>query len=137
VARHSTAAIADDLQNFIKSGAALPFDWVSCNCGFWVCDWIRVKTGRDPVLKYRGKFSSSVGFKRHIMSIGGNEAFSRTVAAKAGLKATDEPGRGDVGLVITGSGATMAICVGNGRWAAKSQDGVCIAAFPMITAWRV
>jgi hypothetical protein len=99
VARHSTAAIADDLQNFIKSGAALPFDWVSCNCGFWVCDWIRVKTGRDPVLKYRGRFSSSIGFQRHIMSIGGNEAFSRTVAAKAGLKATDEPGRGDVGLV--------------------------------------
>jgi hypothetical protein len=71
------------------------------------------------------------------MAAGGNEAFSRAIAAKAGLKETDDPGRGDVGLVITGSGATMAICVGNSRWAAKSQDGVCIAAFPMIIAWRV
>jgi hypothetical protein len=137
VAGHKSAAVTDELQNFIKSGSALPFDWVSRNCGFWVCDWIRVKTGRDPVLKYRGKFSSSMGFKRHIMAAGGNEAFSRAIAAKAGLKETDDPGRGDVGLVITGSGATMAICVGNSRWAAKSQDGVCIAAFPMIIAWRV
>jgi hypothetical protein len=137
MAGHRHPAVTDDLKQFIESGAALPFDWLSCNCGFWVCDWIRAKTGQDPVLKHRGKFTSSIGFQKFVVECGGAEAFSRSVASRAGLEETEDPSRGDVGLVVTGSGATMAICMGQGRWAAKSQDGVCIASFPLITAWRV
>lgn len=137
MAGHIPATVGDELQEFIRSGSSLPFDWVSNNCGFWVCDWIRLKTGRDPVKKLRGRFISPVGFQRYVFDLGGNESFSRLVAHDAGLKETRDPQRGDVGLVTTGAGIAMAICIGDSRWAAKSKFGVCIESFPLITAWRV
>lgn len=68
---------------------------------------------------------------------GGNEAFSRQIAERAGLTETLQPQRGDVGLVSNAAGATMAICIGDGRWAAKSPRGVLIAVCDVIVAWSL
>lgn len=125
------------LQSFLQSSSALPFDWVSCNCGFWACDWLRLSTGIDPVSQLRGRFRSAHEFRRHVEQLGGNEAFSRSIAKKARLIETNNPKPGDVGLVATGDGATMAINVGENKWAAKSLSGVTIAPFEHIVAWGV
>ena len=53
------------------------------------------------------------------------------------MKETDRPGIGDVGLVATGDGATMAIKVDADKWACKTHQGIAIAPFEHITAWRL
>lgn len=137
MAGSTSAAIADDLFSFIKRTSAQRFDWVSCNCGFWVCEWVKVARGIDPVGYLRSKFEIPEEFKRHVARRGGNEEFSRMIAENAGLVETANPKRGDVGLVVHGQEQMMAIYLGDGRWAAKSAKGVAIAEWPMITAWRV
>lgn len=138
MARDPAAAIdAAALTLFLRHGAAQPFDWLACNCGFWVCDWIELVRGVDPVADFRRRFKTAAWFRRMVKAAGGNEAFSRGVAERAGLVETDKPKRGDVGLISTAAGATMAIYVGGGRWAAKSPRGVAIAAFPPVVAWSV
>src|SRR4051812_30483961 len=85
VAGSTSAAIADNLFGFIKRTSAQRFDWVSCNCGFWVCEWIKVARGIDPVGHLRSKFEIPEEFKRHVARRGGNEEFSRMIAENAGL----------------------------------------------------
>jgi hypothetical protein len=128
---------AAELRKFLRDSSARKFDWVTCNCGFWVCEWIEMMTGEDPVADTRGRFKTVSGFVRHVASSGGNEEFSRQVAKRARLVETDAPIFGDVGLVATGDGATMAIKVDAERWACKTSYGIAIGPFEQITAWRL
>lgn len=129
--------IAAELKQFLRDSAGRQFDWIECNCGFWVCEWIRLVTESDPVGHVRGRFKTTTGFQRFVVSSGGNEAFSKEIASRAGLIETDEPILGDVGLVATGDGATMAIKVDANRWACKTVHGIAIGPFEQITAWRL
>jgi hypothetical protein len=129
--------IASELTQFIRESAGRPFDWVACNCGFWVCEWISRQTGSDPVEGVRGRFKTASGFRRHVAASGGNEEFSCRIAERSGLVETDKPVPGDVGLVATGDGATMAIKVDANRWACKTLYGIAIGPFEQITAWRL
>jgi hypothetical protein len=136
MACHSPAVLIE-LKQFLRESSRKQFDWVSCNCGFWVCDWISRAKGKDPVAHVRGRFRTATGFRRHVSAAGGNEAFSRDIAGRAGLRETDTPGIGDVGLVATGDGATMAIKLDANKWACKTLQGIAIAPFEQITAWRL
>jgi hypothetical protein len=129
--------IAAELKRFLRESANRRFDWAECNCGFWVCEWIRLVTDGDPVGHVRGRFKSASAFRRFVMNAGGTEAFSRGIAEQAGLVETDHPILGDVGLVATGDGATMAIKVDSNRWACKTLYGIAIGPFEQITAWRL
>src|SRR5947209_4628702 len=100
MAGHPAAEIEAALRLFIRDGAGRPFDWLTCNCGFWACDWIKLVSGVDPVAEFRG-FPTATGFRRFVAKAGGNEAFSRAIAARAALQETEEPKIGDVGLVET------------------------------------
>lgn len=133
MARYTTS----ELRTFLRESAAQEFDWVSCNCGFWVCDWIRRAKGIDPVADIRGRFETATGFRRFVTKAGGNETFSRGIAERSGLEKTLWPNTGDVGLVATGEGATMAIKVEGNKWACKTLQGIAIAPFEQITAWRL
>lgn len=125
------------LRHFLSWSAARKFDWLVCNCGFWVCDWIASETGNDPVARYRGRFKTEAGFRRFVARHGGTEGFSRMVAAKAGLELTDEPVLGDVGLVLA-DGITMAIKAEAGNWIVKRSGlGIAIGPFRRIVAWSV
>jgi hypothetical protein len=130
-------AIDDRLRSFIRDGAARQFDWIECNCGFWVCDWIALVRGFDPVADYRKRFKTAAGFKRHVLAVGGNEAFSRAIAERAGLNETDRPKVGDVGVIDTQIGAAMAIKVPDDKWVAKGADGVVISPATCLIAWAV
>lgn len=94
-------------------------------------------TEDDPVSHVRGRFKSAAGFQRCVAAAGGNEAFSRDIAKRAGLVETDQPILGDVGLIATGDGATMAIKVDANKWACKTLHGIAIGPFEQITAWRI
>jgi hypothetical protein len=120
----NSPAVLIELQEFLRDSAKKKFDWVSCNCGFWVCDWIKRVKGIDPVDHLRGRFKRASAFKRHVTIAGGNETFSRRIARRAGLKEINEPRIGDVGLVATGDGATMAIKLDADKWACKTLDGI-------------
>jgi hypothetical protein len=133
----NSPAVLIELQEFLRDSAKKKFDWVSCNCGFWVCEWIKLVTGNDPVDDIRGRFKTASGFRRFVMSSGGNEAFSCSIAKRAGLVGTDRPMLGDIGLVATGDGATMAIKLDADKWACKTLDGIAIAPFGQIAAWRL
>jgi hypothetical protein len=124
------------LSKFIKESIQREFDWLECNCGFWVCEWIKIATGADPVAQYRGKFKSAHEFIEHVEAAGGNENFSRKVAADAGLKQCYLPLLGDVGLVRVGSLAAMAIKGDKENWIVKLQgDGLAVVPLRMIIAW--
>ena len=125
----------DRLSQFLKCSASREFDWLHCNCGFWVCEWINDATGVDPVHAYRGRFKTDKEFLRFVRKHGGYEGFSRKVAQEAGLAQTDNPRLGDVGLVHADA-ITMAIKADRDRWIVKRNGkGVAIAPFPAIVAW--
>jgi hypothetical protein len=137
MASDTPATVRRQLQNFIRTSSARPFDWLDCNCGFWVCEWIKIRTGCDPVAEYRGKFKTPLGFRRFVTKHGGNENFSRSVAAKAGLEQTSAPMLGDVGLVYA-DGATMAIKADGPHWIVKRHgEGIAIGPFRPIVAWML
>jgi hypothetical protein len=133
----SASGIESRLRTFLRKSASRRFDWIECNCGFWVCEWISLITGADPVKEFRRRFASAVGFQRHVRRAGGNESFARNVAERAGLVEIQVPELGDVGLVVTGDGATMAIKCAGRNWACKTLHGIAIAPFEQIIAWRL
>ena len=128
----------DRLATFLQRSAAREFDWLHCNCGFWVCEWINDATGVDPVHAYRGRFKTARGFLRFVRKSGGNENFSRKVAQEAGLAETWNPQLGDVGLVHADGAGTMAIKADGAKWIVKRNGlGVAVAPFPFLIAWRL
>jgi Domain of unknown function (DUF6950) len=129
-------SIEERLREFIKGSAKQPFDWKDRNCGFWVCEWILRERGFDPVAKYRKRFKTVNGFLRFVLHNGGNEAFSRMVAGRAGLVETETPQLGDVGLIYA-DGATMAIKGDKNNWIAKTPGGVAIGPFECSVAWKL
>jgi hypothetical protein len=135
MARNSAAAL-EKLPAFIRDGASKPFDWTRCNCAFWVCDWIKLVSGIDPMESLRKQFRNGAEFRGHVRRCGGNEVLARNMGASAGFTETTEPKVGDVGLVHSHEGPMLAIKVPGG-WAAKSGSGVVIAQFAMITAWAI
>jgi hypothetical protein len=84
--------IAAELKRFLRDSANRSFDWAECNCGFWVCEWIRLVTDGDPVGHVSEEGSSQlllfVGFVMN--ASGGNEAFSCRIAERSGLVETDQ-----------------------------------------------
>lgn len=137
MASHPAAALEPALRLFIQAGTAREFNWTECNCGFWVCEWIKLVRGVDPVEYLRHRFKTATGFRRHVRSAGGNETFSRRIAGRAELAETYTPKMGDVGLVQTERGAMMAIKVDGNKWVAKSETGIVIAPFHQIVAWSL
>jgi hypothetical protein len=98
-----------------------------------------LKSGPEAIrlLSIAVRFKTPLGFRRFVTKHGGNENFSRSVAAKAGLEQTSAPMLGDVGLVYA-DGATMAIKADGSHWIVKrNSEGVAIGPFRHIVAWML
>ncbi|MCW0235285.1 MAG: hypothetical protein OJJ21_16925 [Ferrovibrio sp.] len=63
------------------------------------------------------------------------DVVSRAMAA-AGLAETSDPQPGDVGVVLTDMGGTLAVRTSTG-WACKSERGVVVAPYELVKAWTV
>ena len=73
---------------------------------------------------------------RHVRKGGHFVALVGQAMADAGLTVTDAPEAGDIGIVSTSLGATLAIRTETG-WAGKSERGITVAPYPLLIAWKV
>lgn len=134
----SAGPAADALAAFLETMAGRRFQDGRADCGLTDADWVRAATGMDPAAHLRGRYATALGRERLLRRLGGLEAVMADCAARAGLRPTDDPGRGDVGLVESDAVELAAICLGRGRWAAQSRDGLAVFGVErVIRAWRV
>lgn len=102
-------------------------------CAPWVCDWIALRTGVDPIADLRERWTRRSVAQR-IRHAGGFEAMVRSrLSVFAGTVA---PIAGDVGIVAGGAGPTLVIKTDRG-WAGRAPSGVTMGQFPMIAAWTI
>ncbi len=124
----------DALAAYLRASGARPFAWGECDCCTWACDWVLQRRGVDPAAEWRGRYRTRRGAMRNV-----RPGFLLVVAgamAKAGLKTTDDPTPGDVGVVMTPQGASLAIKTPTG-WAGKAEAGIVVAPFTALEAWSI
>lgn len=101
-----------------------------------LANWVWRTTGTDPAPHLRGAYRTEAGWQAIIAEAGGLVPLIGGLADRAGLKPTEDPLPGDIGVVTMLNGATGAIRVARG-WAAKGMTGITAEAAPMLAAWRV
>ncbi len=124
------------LAAYLRDAGARPFAWGACDCCSWTCDWVLQVAGVDPAAAWRGQCASEHDARRIVARGGGVLALAQAGCAAAGLVPTGDPLPGDVGVVLTPQGATMAIRTRIG-WACKTTDGLAVGPYPRLAAWRV
>lgn len=124
------------LSTFLDEMARRPFADGSADCLMTVADWV-VRNGRpDPAAPFRGRYRTALGRTRIVRREGGLDAVMTAGAARAGLTATTNPVRGDVGLIVSRGQTLAAICLGE-RWAMKGPGLVVGPADDVLKAWRL
>lgn len=123
------------LERFLDDMARRPFADGTNDCVLTVADWVLANGHPDPAAPFRGRYRTALGRERIVRREGGMLAVMEAGAARAGLVATDNPLRGDVGLVRMGNWTVAAICLG-GFWAAKGE-GLTVGPAEVLKAWRV
>lgn len=125
------------LENFLETMAATPFADGASDCALTVADWVMTaRSCPDPALGLRGQYRSAAERDALLKSIGGLKAAMTAAAARAGLKTTRQPRRGDVGLVTLSGRMLAGICLGR-SWAAKGDGLVVEIPRRVLKAWRV
>lgn len=120
----------DVLSDYVRAAARADHDLARV-CMLWAADWVVAVTGRDPAADWREP--ASWRDRLHAFEV---ERVARETMAARGFAETATPKRGDVGVVMTRSGATAAICLG-ARWAALAPAGVAVASWPILVAWSL
>lgn len=101
--------------------------WGEADCCAAACEVFRRLHGVDPMGALRGACQTREDAERIIASHGGMVAMVERLTAAAGLVRTDAPRPGDLGLTFERpEGRALCICVGFGRWAAKTARGYAI-----------
>lgn len=109
---------------FLRNAASRRFKWGDFDCCLWLADWFVVSTGRaDPARAYRGHYHDA---RSALRLLGGAslEVLVASIAETAGLNPTDDPLRGDIGVVrpkLKGAGLVGAIRACRG-WVLLTPD---------------
>lgn len=119
--------------------------WGVSDCVLWPADWVVASGWADPAEAHRGRYRTALGAARLVVRAGGLESMWRTEAARIGLRETNRPIAGDVGLALREtrgagpalSGLVGAICLGGGEWACRTGGGLRSGRWPVVRAWRV
>lgn len=126
------------LDDFFEVMASRPFVPGKSDCALTLADWVSSATScADPAAELRGKYATMLGAARFVVAAGGLVALVGACAARAGLQATDNPVRGDIGVVELDGVHLGAICTGQGVWAIQSTAGVFGARTHHLAAWSV
>lgn len=115
--------------------ARQPFRDGETDCVLTVADWVVLNGRPDPAAPFRGRYRTALGRERIVRREGGMLAVMDAGAERAGLQPTENPLRGDVGLVEMAGHRLAAICTG-ALWAAKGE-GLTVGASEVLKAWRV
>ncbi|MGA0564176.1 DUF6950 family protein [Ancylobacter sp. VNQ12] len=124
------------LAEFLRDGATRRFEWGVCDCCIWACSWVLARRGVDPSAPWRGRYKTARGAMRHVRKGGDFVDVVSRAMADAGLVETVYPQIGDVGVVLTPLGASLAVRTYTG-WAGKSERGVVVAPYALVKAWTV
>jgi hypothetical protein len=108
-----------------------PWKWGEADCCTAACDVFMRLTGIDPMASLRGVYTTRAGAVAMIRSLGGFEQMADTLAARAGLTATNgAPGDIAVGRLLDGR-HVLTIGVAPGVFVGKSPSGM--ATVPHVT----
>lgn len=126
------------LADFLRATGSKRFAWGSCDCCTWACEWVMAFRGVDPAARWRGKYKTERGAAGWIKRGGGSlEAIVAEAMTKAGLVPTNTPIAGDVGLLKTRVGPTLAVRCDRG-WASIGLRGlVVVSRAQVLRAWAV
>lgn len=120
----------------INNHKDVPFVWGEKDCCLAVADIMLAYTGVDFAAEFRGKYKTAKGslmaLKKH-----GKGSLKATLDAKLPSIEVAEAGRGDIGLVKTEGGESLAIIFSNIAWAMHDEGIVDLPMSSLICAWRV
>lgn len=138
---------ADPVTVTVHGWASTPFVWGGDDCGFSVLRHVERVTGQllaDIRPDLVPRYATAIGARRVARRRGGFFAGFGEVMAALGCTKTDEPARGDVGLILIETGLTAALCTGRlqavpdwQRWAARGDGLVVLRSCGSVTAWRL
>jgi len=118
------------------------FKWGKSDCMLAIADYLEGRFNIDCASHYRGKYNSRASC-RELTNYNGNiiRVFESGVA-KIGLATTDNPVRGDVGIIeVEECGKQIeiaALCLGDGFWGIRALRGVIITkTVKLIKGWSV
>jgi hypothetical protein len=129
-----------DLARFLAEAARRPLVFGEFDCGLWLADWVRESRGIDAAAHLRGRYHDARGMRRVLKREGGLLQVVAGCARAAGLRRTNAPNAGAIGVVETlglkGKRQHVgAICTGP-RWAFISESVSVAPAIPL-AAWQI
>lgn len=120
----------------IKNLQSTPFSWGDKDCCLAVADIIKAFTGEDLVEEFRGRYKTARGslmaLKRY-----GQGSIRATVDKKLPSIPVDQAGRGDIGIVKTEAGESLAILFSNQVWAMTYEGMVDLPKSSLVCTWRI
>jgi len=125
-----------DIGAFLERMTVEPFEDGVSDCILTVADWIVLNGYPDPAEPYRGRYSTARERRKLIVEAGGIHALMAAGSSRSGLRSTERPHPGDVGLIRLGRRKIAAICLGE-RWAMKGDGLVVAAADEVLMAWSI
>lgn len=136
----SARQLSDLLAKHLRLWATSEFAWGRSDCAIVLADYVLDLTGRDGANHLRGQYTTKAGCNRVSGFIRrGLAVVVGECAAKVGLPLCEAPQRGDIGVLqFTERVFAGGICLGGGRWAVKSPDGLLTPTNPnVVAAWAV
>jgi hypothetical protein len=129
------------LEQYLRGGQRVSFEWGVNDGATWIADWARDQGHRDPLARWRG-YRSQREAERIVAANGGLEALARK--AFAGLReiAPEDATTGDIALGCLGADPAFPPCGlirAGAFWAGLTAPrGVLLApAASIVLAWRV
>jgi len=121
------------------------FKWGSCDCCCLPFDWVRDRTGLDPMEPWRGTYADQKSAIRNYARAGGLEDVITKRMDALGFARTTEPDSGDVGVIMAPighrAGAPVMGPVGalryGPRWLVLDLNGMIGGEFECRVAWRI
>lgn len=93
----------DVIESFLKEWAGTPAVWGKTDCGMRVADYVLAQTGKDPAAEMRGQYSNFDECVDMILGRWGSILeMARYGFESVGLRPTNHPQNGDVGVVQVG-----------------------------------
>ncbi|MGQ8367144.1 DUF6950 family protein [Glaciecola sp. 1036] len=126
------------LINYVQTHIQTPFKYGEFDCCLFACDAVIEMTGKDPAIRYRGKYSTKRGALKALKSIGGGSIESAFTKMFGDMDVPLSAMRGDVVLVETEQGPAAAVYLGANNVAAASEAGVIYLPFSSIQGvWHI
>ncbi|MFN3077472.1 MAG: DUF6950 family protein [Alphaproteobacteria bacterium] len=131
------------LNDALMAASERPFSWGRHDCCLFAADIVRAMTGEDAAAPFRGRYGTKRGAMRALKAFagGGLPEAVRAIAKHHGweeLSPVALAGRGDLAMLDTEDGPSLAICIGS-RVAMAARDGG-VAFLPLgscYAAWRI